>query len=236
MATLKNFIDQIVIDNGLSGNVNFPASRITRMVNLAQRYVQMQLNGLGMKKWENSLAITTGLGQKLSDGQFAGQAVKVFDISATIPSMAESPKAIKFIEVSDTTVTPNVFGLAFEIGENNFLENVTNSFMTPTVKNSKFMRLSGRVFIAPNSITNATIHYYKTVQDLVNDNDISEVPQEFDSQILKSVQIELDAILGKLNDKQSAINQLDKDIASQWDKFLGKQAVNQQANNTQQLQ
>lgn len=220
--TLKALKDQIIIDNNISGNVNFPDLRLNRLINLAQRYVQTQLNGLGMKKWESSAPLT------LTAGTFVGVPIK----SAPVPTnMAESPKAVKFIDVSNGISN----GLAFEIGENLFFENITNSFLTPTISKPKFMRLANNLYLSPSSITSGTVYFYKVVSDLSNDADTSEVPPEFDDNILKHVAIAIDGINGKLQDKQLALAELDKDISSQFEKFVNKQAVQKQ-NENQQLQ
>lgn len=64
--TLLDLKNQIKIDYKLSGDPNFSGNRLNLMINQAQRYVQIQLNGLGIKKWEDysklltSIIITTG--------------------------------------------------------------------------------------------------------------------------------------------------------------------------------
>ena len=95
MATLKELRDQIVIDSGVQGNPKFPILRLNRIINLACRYVQTELNGLGMKKWESSVALGTP-----SSGTFGGTSIKKVAIS-TLINMLESPNSILFSEVDD---------------------------------------------------------------------------------------------------------------------------------------
>src|ERR1017187_5940741 len=218
--TLKMLRDQIILDANISGDVNFPDLRLNRIINLSQRYVQTALDGLGMRKWEKSAGLT------LAPGLFVGIAIKTSPVPT---NMAESPKAIKFVDVTDGTRN----GLAFEIGENLFFENITNTFLTPTISKPKFARLANNILLSPATITSGTIYYYGVVTDLVNDGDSSEIPSEFDDNVIKRAIIDIDVVLGKIQDKQVALADLDKTINDSWQKFLGKKEVIDSQSNKQ---
>jgi hypothetical protein len=211
-ATLKNLRDQIIIDSGIEGNPKFPPLRLNRIINLAQRYVQTQLNGLGIKKWEAKDALT------LTPDTFIGVAVKTANLSTDCPNMLESPASIIFIETSYN----DSYGIAYEIDIKQFEEQILNSYLQPTPNKPIFMRLANKIYIAPNSITSASAYYYKAVTDLANDTDTTEIPLEFEEYIIKRSVMEIDSINGKLQDKQLALQQLDAELRGSYEKFLGK--------------
>lgn len=219
-ATLAQLRDQTIIDNSIEGNPAFPTTRLNRMINLAQRYVQTMLNGLGMNKWEVSQSITAGL----TSASFASAAlspnVKTVTIGTTyFTNMLESPNSIRFISVDDGTN----FGIAYPVSPDTFLEHLNNSYLAPSAKKPIFMRLANSVYLAPLAITSATAFYFRAVLDLSADTDVSEIPQEFEEFVVKKVGIEINNILGNLQDKQLALNQLDKDLTQAYERFIGKQ-------------
>lgn len=216
-ATLLQLRDQIIIDAGISGQPLFPSTRINRMINLAQRYVQTQLNGLGMKKWEASDALNI----TYAATGFAGNAVMTSNLSTDCPNMLESPNSIIFIETTDTN---SDYGLAYEVDIKSFQEQLTNTYLAPTTKKPVFMRLANKIYIAPSTTVSATAYYYKAVTDLSSDSATTEIPIEFEEFIIKKVVLDINDILGKLQDKELAQRQLEKDIQATYEKFLGKQA------------
>lgn len=213
-ATLLQLKDQIIIDSGIEGNPKFPSLRLTRLINLAQRKVQTQLNGLGMRKWENSDSLT------LSPGTFNIVGIKTSSLSTDFPNMIESPNSIIFIECTGVSNS----GLAYEVDKDRFAEQLANTYLAPTEKQPIFMRLAQKVYIAPSTITSATAYYYKNITDLSADSDITEMPAEFEEYIVKNVIIDIEYILGKLADKSGAQNQLANEVSQAYEKFLGKQA------------
>lgn len=213
-SNLKQIRDQIIIDANISGQPAFPTLRLNKMINLAQRYVQTNLNGLGMKKWESSDSLT------LSDVDFAGVTTRQSNLSTDCPNMLESPNSIIFI------ATAGIAGdnsLAYEIDIRKFQEQLNNTFLAPTLAKPIFMRLANKIHIAPDEVITATAYYYKAITDLSADTDITEIPIEFEDFIIKKVVLDIDDILGKLQDKELAQRQLEKDIQSSYEKFLGKQ-------------
>jgi hypothetical protein len=57
--TLKNYRDIVIIKTGIEGNRLFGETRLNFMVNKAIKFVQSKLNGLGYKRWENSVTYST---------------------------------------------------------------------------------------------------------------------------------------------------------------------------------
>jgi len=216
MATLLQLRDQIIIDTGILGNPDFSVARLNRMINLAQRYVQSQLHALGMKKWEKMYPLT------LSSSNFSGNSVKVASVTTNLPDMLESPKSIIFIATSDATST--YYGNAFEVSVKEFKEQLGNSYLAPTLVKPIFTRLAGFIYLSPDTITDASALYYRVVTDLSTDASSTEIPSEFEEFIIKKVSLEIDSILGKIQEKQVAEQQLDKEIITSYQNFLNKQA------------
>lgn len=215
--TLLEIRDQVKIDAGVLGNKDFPNVRLDNMINLAQRYVQTELNGLGMKKWETSVVTTT------TQGAFHSQDDSVTFLLSELTNMLESPKPIKTLQVYDGTT----LGYAVEKSVEEFAECTRNSYLTPSIRDSVFVRLINKVWVAPGSITDITAFYYDKIAELTSDSDVSEMPDEFIEQVIKKVVLEIDLITGKLQKKEQAIAQLTKDIDSAFQKFLVKEQVAQ---------
>jgi hypothetical protein len=272
--TLLNYREQIQIDYKVDGDPNFPASRILVFINQAQRFVQMQLNGLGIKRWEKATRFTTPVSVTngtLVSGQiytittagtadFSNVAIVlsgtintngcIFQASGNIaptswtgatlttvgltpsafisgtnnaqsiqlsylPSLAESPAALRFIETSDGIS----WNQAKEANEGSLNNHLNNSLMTPTAKDSIFWRSDGIIYISPVSISTAIVHFYRVVTDLVNDNDITEIPIEFMEYVIKRVGVEIDYIRKQIPDKESAIVGVANAITNAYQKF-----------------
>lgn len=222
MATLKELRDQVIIDAGIEGQPKFPIPRLNRMINIAQRYVQTNLNGLGMKKWETSSGLI------LLPRSFAGQSVLISELSSNCPNMLESPNSIIFIE---TTSDPGQNGLAYPVSVDKFLEQLKNTYLAPTYSNPVFMRLANRIYLAPISILEATAYYYKAVADLTADSSQTEIPIEFEEFIIKKTVLDINDILGKIESKELAQRQIEKEMFNVYEKFLSKQAELQRIKN-----
>jgi hypothetical protein len=235
MATLKELRDEIVLIAGVKGNPDFPPTMLNRRINHSQRYVQTELNGLGMKKWETAQVITAGLAAAAYNS--ASNNVKKCPINLTyFTNMLESPKSIIQIEVNDAG-DPS-YGIAREISPENFEEQLSNTYLAPTVGKPVFMRLSGSVWLAPVGITAATAHYFKAVADLSADATLTEIPIEFEDFIIKKTVLEIKNIKGEIQNMQIEQGKLDKEIQSSYEKFLGKMQEKQrvEAENNNKLQ
>ena len=218
MATLKELRDQCIIDSGVAGQPLFPTTRLDRMINLGQRYVQTSLNGLGMKKWESSDELT------LVAGTFGGISLKKSNLATDCPGMLESPNSIIFIETVGSPFDAYTVSIAYEVDPKSFNEQLNNTYLVPTLTKPVFIRLANYIWIAPSTIMVATAYYYKGVADLTSDSAVTEIPLEFENFIIKKVVLDIDDILGKLQDKELAQRQLEKDIQATYETYLGKQA------------
>jgi hypothetical protein len=231
-ATLLELRDQLIIDTGVQGNPQFPTGRLNRLLNLAQRYIQTELNGLGMKKWETAQDISGGL----TGATFSGVSVKTVDIGSTyFLHMLESPDSILFLDCSGVEEEVQYNGIAYAVDVSRFQEQVSNTYLAPTLKKPVFTRLANKVWIAPSIVTSATAYYYKAITDMTSDVSTTEIPIEFEGFLLKKAVLEVEQILGKLDEKELKMRQLEKDIASAYQKFLGKQ-VEQQRESIKQKQ
>ena len=206
--------DQLIIDAGVEGDPKFPSPRLNRLLNLAQRYVQTELNGLGSKKWEAVDALTLG------SGTFVGVNIKKSAVLGTdCPNMLETPSSILFIDCNDGST----YGVAYEVDKDRFLEQISNTYLSSTLKQPIFMRLANYIWLSPATITAASAYYYKAITDLSGDSDVTEIPAEFEEYIIRKAKLEIDAILGKVQEKEMASSELQKDLSSAYEKFLSKQ-------------
>ena len=221
-AQLSELRGQIVIDAQILGDRNFPLLRLNRMVNLAQRYVQIQLNGLGMNKWLAQETVTAGLSASAYNS--GTNNVKALTIGTTyLDDMLEAPNAIKHFEVNSGG-DPASYGIARPIDIDEFDKILSNPYMSPTITEPRFCRVGGtKVLLAPVTIAVATAYYYKVIADLSSDSDLTQIPLEFEEFIIKRAVIEIETILGKIEKKEIALRDLDKEISQSYEKFIGKQ-------------
>lgn len=209
--TLKQLSDLMRVERPeIRSNPDFPQAVITRLVNDAQKFVQVQLAHLGIKQWEATDSLT------LSSGTLAGSNVKTAPLATDCPSrLFEGRDAIKYIET--TGVEDN--GIAHYVDDDVFLDNLRNTYLGPTELEPIFTRKNNLLLVAPSSITAATAVYYKSVTDLGADSDATTIPENYEEFIVKRALIEVDSVLQKLNNKVEAINQLSKDIKDSFNSF-----------------
>lgn len=216
-ATLKELRDQIIIDSNIAGDPRFPITRLNRILNLAQRYVQTELNGLGMKKWEDATLI---IKDDLETEPFAGKPVTIIPLSGSALSrMLESPASVLFIEANSASGT----GIGYEVKPEKFAEQIHNHYLQPTELKPVFMRLANKLWVSPANALSIRVFYYRGVSDLAADTDLSEIPVEFEEFLIKKGVLEVQAILGLLEEKEVKARSLEREIASAYEKFLGKQ-------------
>ena len=153
--SLAQFRDQVELGANIKGDPDFGVTRVNRKINLACRYVQIQLNGLGFKKWETAMPITP------LAGTFSGAAIKKIGVN-NLTNMLESPRSIPFIEVTDGTL----FGVAYPTDANKFKSKVINIYDQATMKDPVFTRLANMLLLTPVGITSGTAYYYKCINDL----------------------------------------------------------------------
>lgn len=212
-ATLVQLRDEVIIRADVRNHPQFPPTRINRIINHAQRYVQTQLNGLGMKKWETSAALSS-----LTGGYFGATQV-VTKAVTTLTGMLESPASIMFIETTDGSTK----GIAYPVDPDVFQEQIANTYLAPTIAKPVFTRLAGNIILAPNTITSGTAYYYKAITDLSGDSDVTEIPTEYEDFIIQKAVIEIESDLNRIQNKENKIQALEANLQTVWDKFNGKQ-------------
>lgn len=203
--TRKEIRDKVEIDAGILGNEMFPHTRLNEMINQAQRYVQIKLNGVGLKKWA-----TTNSPEAYTNSTWAGYNVTYI----SLPS--------DFLEGNDainaTTTSSGVTGYAVEVRNEDFEERLRNSYTTPTTKYPVFTRMDNKYYFYPR-VSSMTLRYYKRVPDLSSDSSTPEIPLEYHDMIVDKVVLEIKKILNNqlyvLEDRK-----LDKEIE---DAFLKKE-------------
>lgn len=235
--TLKQATDQLAEDAGIIGHADFPPSVLYRYLNLAQKYVQKVLNGLGIKKWEHAYDASSNL-----------VAYKYNGIDTKLVTMAQikagsgydvgiAPNSIRLIEVGNALIlgTSTVFGIAKPADEQIFHKLLASSYSVPTLTEPRFLWQDNQIILAPSTILSAKIHFYRVVKDLAVEADEFEVPDEFIDHVIARAIIDVKNKQKLLNDKQEAIAKLDKDIKDMFQSYMNTVATDQ-ANKQQQLQ
>ena len=215
--TLTNLIEQIRADYNLWNDENFSNSRLIPMINRAQRDVQTKLGVLGLEKFESVSSALPPIA-----GTFIGNNIKIIKINSTnLPNFLEKPDSIRFLDCNDGT---NYGYTDKPITPGKFRDHLLNSYLSATAKEPECMRLDNSIYVAPSTITSVLVHYYSLVIDLSAYNDPTAIPDEFIIYIVKLVGIEIESIQGKLQNKQLAIQELDKNIQDSYKSFMDKQA------------
>lgn len=215
--TLKEIRDQVKIDADVLSDVNFRDARLNHIINQAQRYVQTELNGLGMKKWETHTDFTT-----LTADTFAGVNVKTYAVPT---DMLESPRSIIQIEIDDTG---GGSGLAKEISQSDFYDTCNNTFQAPTITQAIYARMDNKIYFAPSTIQEGVIHYYKVIAELSSDATESDIPTEFTEYVVRRAVSQVEKIQGKLDVALIKEKDVANDIATAYEKFLGKVSTEKQ--------
>ena len=214
--TLKQLRDKIIIDAGIEGSADFPIARLNEMINIGQRFVQTELNGLGLKKWESSASLT------LADGTFGGTNVST---SALPTGLAEGPKSIKYINTL-SAASGGTNGVAMEVDDTTFIRRAGNTYRTPTNAEPIFIRVGSAINIAPRMTASgsptATIYYHKIVTDLSLDNDATEIPNEFIDYVIKKVVAEIEYLTKKIASVEMATAGIKTDIRNAYEKYISK--------------
>jgi hypothetical protein len=252
-AKLIELRDQLIIDANIEGDAKFPIPRLNRMISLAERYVQTELNSLGMKKWEKSLLVTASGG--VSDGLINAAfnhgtnncdtiSIPFVDGAITyLNDLLETPSSILFIDCDYLLVAAHSYGLAYEVDKDRFKEALSNTYLAPTKKNPIFMRLNNKIWISPLTdssylLNQVTVYYYKVITDISAivspatdaDQNTTEIPVEFEEYVIKKAKLEIDTILERIMDKTLASRQLQSEITSAYKNFVGKQTELNRAN------
>lgn len=191
------------------GNPDYPSTKLNAMIDLARKDMQVELMALGYKRWVTSASLT------LSAGSWGDESVK----TATLPSdLLEGQNSIRTVKTTNGSVS----GFGGEVDDVKFLEALTNSFSAPDVTKSVYMRLGNTIYIAPSSTTAATIYYEQSLPALTSDSDAHGLPLEYESSLIKRVVMEIDAELGRLQDKQLALSEWKQNLADAYRAVMAK--------------
>ncbi len=209
--TLVQLRDEIYADiPQILGHEKFPQARINRYINEGQWFVQVELNGLGMKKWEKTGSLT------LAPATIAGLSVQQ---AAVPPDLLESPTSIMMIDCG-TGIAP---GPGIEMRQ--IVANWGNSFMVPTSAQPAFCRAANMINIFPATISAATAYYLGALVALVADTDPCQIPTEFEKFVIEHAESSVRRSLGTLQDMKVAEAEIAKNIEEQYQKFLSREAT-----------
>jgi hypothetical protein len=208
--TLLNARDLIKAERPeIRQNPDFPNPLLTRIINDAYKWTQIQLAHLGIKQWESTDSLT------LSAGTIADKSTKTAPLATDCPGrLFDGRNAIKYIECSVIGGGGGSTdkGVAHYVDDDVFLEHLRNSYFAPTNYEPIFTRKGNLIHIAPSTIDTAVAYYYKAVTELSSDSDTFSIPENFEEYIIKRSLVEIDAINKKIQDKAEALNDLSKDI------------------------
>ena len=187
-------------------NPSFLGGFIDELINQAQRFVQLNLAHLGIKEWETTDVLS------LSSGTLAEKNVKTAPLSTDCPNrLFDDERAIKYLDCKGAT-NGNFEGFAFYVDDEVFLRRLRNSFQVPTLLEPIFTRHNQLILIAPSTVISAIAHYYKQVADMTTDAANTQIPEMYEEHIVKRVLVDIDDILGKLQNKQMDLQQLTTDL------------------------
>ena len=235
--TLLQGQDQLAVTAGVVGNKDFAPTLLTFYLNVAQKYVQKALNGLGLKKFEQAYDATLNL----VAGVYNGNMVKIVTMaqikSGSTYDVGIYPNSIRLIECGDSQPLSSStrFGIAKIADEQLFHQVLSSSLLTPTISAPRFIWQDNQILLAPVTIQSAIIHFYRVVKDLINLTDNFEVPDEFIDHVIKRAKIEIFDRQKLIDNKDDAIKALDAEIKDQYSSFQSSMAVNNQTQQQTQL-
>ena len=73
--------------------------------------------------------------------------------------------------------------------------------------------MDDKIYIAPSTLDTATAHYYKETTDMSSDSSTLDLPESFNTFVMRLVEMRIEDKMGKLNDKDEKMRELDKDIS-----------------------
>ena len=220
--TLLSMRQYLTLKAGIAGNPLFPAARLNQIINFARKFVQLNLNGLGYKRWETAYPLTLGTTTFGSIGAVYG---------LIPPDMLESPASIILIQTSDGTtkaITRN------EFSPTQFENSCSNSFEAPTAKDPAYMRLAGTIYLYPSTLVSAILFYYAALADLINDVDDSAIPAEFEEFVILKALTEIQSDLSPAYDKAKGEANVIAQLGNAYQKYLGSVGQKQTQNKQQE--
>ncbi len=206
-STLLMLRDLIKANTGVLDDPNFPDTLLNRWINDGQRSVQLKLFHLGYTEFKSSDSLT------LSSGTFGGASVKTSPMSTDVPNRMGVPNWLLYVDCSIAAGGAADKGLAYPVSERTFREHLKNTFLTPTSTNPLCTIEADKIVIAPSTIDVAVAHYYKETTDMSSDSSTMDLPESFNTFVMRLVEMRIEDRRGKLADKDEKMRELDKDIA-----------------------
>lgn len=210
-STLIQIRDLVKANARIMEDPEFTDALLNRWINDAQRSVQLKLFYLGYTEFKSSDSLT------LSAAAYASSSnnVKTAPLSTDVPNRMGVPNWLIQIDVNDSGGGGSSYGIAYPVTDRAFKELLSNTFLTPTVPNPICTVLDDKIYLAPVDIDVAVAHYYKLTTDLSSDSDTIDLPEPFVDFVVRMTEMRVEDKKGRLQDKQSKMLEIDKDLADQ---------------------
>ena len=205
-STLVQIRDLIKANTGVIDDPEFTDALLNRWINDGQRSVQLKLFHLGYTEFKSSDSLT------LSSGTFGGQDVKTSPMATDVPNRMGVPNWLLYVDCSASGGAADK-GLAYPVSNRAFREHLKNTFLAPTTSNPLCTIEADKIVIAPSTIDTAVAHYYKETTDMSSDSSTMDLPESFNTFVMRLVEMRIEDRRGKLADKDEKMRELDKDIA-----------------------
>lgn len=205
-STLVQLRDLIKANTGVKESPDFKNALINRWINDAQKQIQLKLFHMGYKEFLGSDSLT------LSGVTLGDKSLNSAPLSTDCPNRMGVPNWLVFIDCSNSGGGATDKGLAYPVSNRVFLEHLRNTFLAPTDNQPLCTIINDLLYIAPSTIDTATAHYYKEVTDMSSDSDTMDLPEAYATFLTRLVEMRIEDRKGKLQDKQAAMMELDKDL------------------------
>ena len=206
-STLVQIRDLIKANTGIKEDPNFTNPLLNRWINDAQRNIQLKLFHLGFREFKSSDSLT------LSSGTLGDKSVKTSPLSTDCPNRMGVPNWLLYVECSIAAGSATDKGLAYPVSDRVFLEHLRNTFLAPTSNEPLCSIINDKIYISPSTIDTATAHYYKETTDMASDAGTVDLPESFVHFLARLVELRIEDRKGKLQDKESKMRELDKDLS-----------------------
>lgn len=206
-STLVQIRDLIKANKGILSDPMFSDALLNRWINDSQRSIQLKLFFLGYKEFKSSDSLT------LSSGTLGKKSVKTAPLSTDCPNRMGVPNWLLFIDCSVAAGGATDKGLAFPVSERAFNELIENTFLAPTNAKPLCTIIDDKIYISPSTIDTAVAHFYKETTDMSSDSSTLDLPEAFNSFVMRLVEMRIEERQGKLADKDEKMRELDKDIS-----------------------
>lgn len=196
------FRAQVILDAKVLNNPFWQGTRITEMLNLAQRWVQLKLIKQGNKNWRkeasNTLGDSTLLGVNTSISTIITD--RLYDMPLYIAKAGTEKR------------------LPVKISEELFLDIVDNILLKPTSDSAVFIEIDTVFHLYPRvTAGSAKVVYTKVVTDLVLDAVTeSEIPDENLEEVISRVVMQIKSAMDQEDIKQVKLTEANQEIAGRY--------------------